>query len=101
MLPSFLMKLAKCLLVALALWMPAASFAAAVGAISAEQTLCDESAPEESSDSRSEEDTMFLTSHVAPLARVSMHTVESDGQRALEGHIPEMLIPPPNPASLR
>ena len=101
MLSSFSMKLAKCLLVALALWMPAASFAAAVGASRVEQTPCEESTPGESCDCLSEEDALPLTPFVAPLARSSAHTVEHDAQRPLDGHIAELLIPPPNPASLR
>ncbi len=101
MLSSWLMKLAKCLLVALALWMPTASFAAAIASPRAEQQApCDETTPEESSESRAEEDTMFLSSSVAPRSIVSAHTVETESHHPLDGHIAELLIPPPNPAAL-
>lgn len=96
------MKLAKCLLVALALWMPTASFAVAVSSARAEQqALCDESAPEESAESRDVEDLMFRAASIVPFVRSTAHTVEIDSHRPLAGHIAELLIPPPNPASLR
>jgi hypothetical protein len=80
--------------------MPAASFAAVVASAGrVEQPApCDEQAPEESADSRLEEDPLFLTSSVAPRATVSAHTLETDGHRPLDGHIAELLIPPPNRA---
>ncbi|MEQ1918470.1 MAG: hypothetical protein ABL955_04670 [Elusimicrobiota bacterium] len=95
------MKLAKCLLVALALWMPAVSFAAALGSARTEQTPCEESAPEAASDARSEDNEMHLTPFIVTPAGSRSHTVELAGHRPLDGHIAELLIPPPNPASLR
>lgn len=90
------MKLAKCLLVALALWMPTASFAAAVASARAEQQApFDESAPEET-ETRAEEDLMLPASLIAPFSRPVIHTVESESHRPLDGHIAELLIPPPN-----
>jgi len=97
------MTFAKCLLVALAMWMPAASFAAAVGLDSRYERSapCEESAPEESSESRAELTEMFLPSSVAPVASTTVHTVHHESHIPLDGHIAELHSPPPNPAVLR
>lgn len=95
------MKFAKSLLVALTLWMPAASFAAVVASGRAEQaTPCEEQAPEESSD-LSEHNEMLFTSSVVPLTIGSAHTVHHESHRPLDGHIAELHSPPPNHAVLR
>ena len=97
------MKFAKCLLVALALWMPTASFAAALASAGrTEQAApCDEQAPEESSDSRSEANEMFLPSFAIPFKTSTAHTVELLSHRPLDGHIAELHSPPPNTSSPR
>jgi len=94
------MKFAKCLLVALALWMPAASFAAAAGvdARSERTAPCEEAPPEESSESSGELNEMFLPSSVAPAVTAAMHTVHHESHIPLDGHIAELNSPPPNSA---
>lgn len=93
------MKLAKCLLVALALWMPAASFAVAAGySASVEQgEPCEEAS---SHDESSEQNELFLPAAVALLAPKDKLAFDHVGHRPLDGHVDELLIPPPNPAAL-
>lgn len=94
------MNFMKCLLVALALWLPVASFAAAVGADArVEHTAsCAELEP---SCSESAENEAFLKSSKAAPAPVFAPIFEHDSHRSLDGHIVELLIPPPNPSSSR
>lgn len=93
------MNLAKALLVALALWMPAASFAATVcpGSRVESQAPCAEPAAEESSESDLE---LLLPSSEAPVSSMNAHTVLHESHRPLDGHIAELHSPPPN-SSLR
>lgn len=97
------MKLAQFLLVALALWMPAASFAAAAApaGVIEREAPCEEPAPEESSELRAELNEMFLPSSVAPIASGTSHTVHHESHFPLDGHIAELHSPPPNPSSPR
>lgn len=97
------MKFAKCLLVALALWMPAASFAAAAGfgARLEHASPCAEPAHEESSDSRAELNEMFLPASPASRSSLTAHVVQHESHRPLDGHIAELHSPPPNPSSPR
>jgi len=91
------MKLAKCLLVALALWMPAAAFAAAAASARVEQNApCEETPTSEESSDSSEENQFFLPSSAVPFTRSAMHTIEFASHEPLDGHIVELLIPPPN-----
>ena len=91
------MKLAKCLLVALALWMPLNSFAAAAASCRVEQAQAAEESSEESSDSRAEQE-LLLPSCVALSGRSATHTVDGHVHHQLDGHIAELHVPPPNPA---
>ena len=92
------MTFAKCLTLSLALWMPAASFASAVGA----DAHVEHAAPcAEQDASESGENEMLLTSSAAPVAPAFEHVVDHDSHRSLDGHIVELLIPPPNPSTLR
>ncbi len=94
------MNFAKCLLVALAIWMPAASFAAAAGLDARfEHTApCEQPAPEENSEFRAELNEMFLPSAVAPVSSGTSHTVRHESHIPLDGHIAELHSPPPNSA---
>lgn len=99
MLPYRSMNLARCLLVALALWMPVASFAASAGVTYADCTAsCDDSAPDEAMDSSAEDADMFFAQPLrAPVAPSSVGFHDSAGHRPLAGHLVEPLLPPPNP----
>ena len=104
MLSSLTMNFAKCLLVALALWMPAASFAAAVESARRVEHAAPCEAPEGSeseAESEGEENAMLFTLSSAPVARAFEHIVGHDSHSPLDGHIVEMLIPPPNPSAPR
>lgn len=93
------MSFAKCLLVALALWMPSASFAAAVGvSVFHEQSAPCEEAP--ASDELSEQNDFFPPSIAAPAAPAFTRDHEHARQHPLDGHIGELHIPPPNRAAL-
>lgn len=89
------MTFAKCLLVALALWLPAASFAVAVGADSRVEYTQPCAEPETS---ESEENEVSLTSSAAAPAPAFEPEFDHDSHRSLDGHIVELLIPPPNPS---
>lgn len=88
------------LLVALALWMPAASFAAAISppGVLEQASPCEEPAPEESSELHAELNEMFLPSSVASIASGNSHTVPHESHLPLDGHIAELHSPPPNSA---
>lgn len=94
------MNFMKCLLVALALWLPAASFAAAVGADARVEHTAPCAEPE-TSGCESEENEVFLASHPAGLAPAFKSNFIHNSQSSLDGPSVELLIPPPNPASLR
>ena len=71
MLSSLTMKFSKCLLVALALWMPTSSFAAAVESARRVEHAAPCEAPEGSeseAESEAEENPMHFTSSSAPVA---------------------------------
>jgi hypothetical protein len=89
------MMLVKLLLVALALWMPAASMAAPVEAESRVETSA-QSAEHEAHGSESEESELFFALPAAP--HVFEHLIGFCSHRPLDGHIIELLIPPPNPS---
>ncbi|MDP3542377.1 MAG: hypothetical protein Q8T11_07925 [Elusimicrobiota bacterium] len=91
------MNFAKCLLVALALWMPAASFTAAAANVAVEHAAPCAEAP--AVEEVSEQNEMFLPARVTPVAIPTLHTFDHFSQRALDGHVAELIIPPPNPAS--
>lgn len=100
MLFSTTMNLAKCLLVALALWMPAASFtAAAAASVSVEHAAPCEEAP--ATEELSEQNELFLPAYASPVPITNLRAFDHFSQRALDGHIVELLIPPPNPSSPR
>ncbi|UPT72756.1 MAG: hypothetical protein M0D55_12555 [Elusimicrobiota bacterium] len=94
------MKLAKIALVALALWMPSASFAAAV--FQDKQSSCpaqeEQRSPDEAA-GEAESDALFLASPVRLLVAPSACFVDHAGHEPLDGHLVEPLLPPPNPAA--
>jgi len=98
MLSSSTMKLAKALLVALALWIPAASFAAAVCGVARleSQAPCEEPAAEETSEQSELE--LLLPSSDTTVPSLTAHTVRHESHRPLDGHIAELHSPPPNSA---
>lgn len=87
------MTFVKILLVALALWMPAASFASAVGA----DLHVENEAP--CSEHEAEDNDLFLTSSAAPFAPAFAHLVSHDSHSALDGPVAELDGPPPKPSS--
>jgi len=93
------MTFAKCLLVALALWMPAASFAVGVASVSIEN-LGGAPAPDEAS-SESEQDAVFLPSPLRVHAPEQMRAIEIAAADRLAVHFVEPSVPPPNGAPAR
>lgn len=94
------MNFAKCLLVALALWMPAASFAAALnaGPRTEASSPCEEERAPEGVSERAEDSDAFLPIFVVPALTLDSHTVLHESHRPLDGHIAELHSPPPNRA---
>ncbi|MBI2788549.1 MAG: hypothetical protein HYX59_07705 [Elusimicrobia bacterium] len=92
------MNFAKCLLVALCLWMPAATFAAAaIASVAVEHAAPCEEAP--AAEEMSDQNELFFPSSVTPMAHTAQHTFDRTSQRVLDGHVVEIFIPPPNPAA--
>lgn len=95
------MKLAKIALVALALWIPAASFAAA--AVQRQEASCpaQEQAPDEAAgESELDVKELALPCGVrAGAACAETHFLDYEPHRRVQGLYAEPLLPPPNPAA--
>jgi hypothetical protein len=91
------MKLAKMLLVALALWMPVASFAVTVAALpSMEQQAPGEDRDTAANIAEEHNEAFLLPASVLPTPTRTVDFIDMDGHAELVGHPVAPLLPPPN-----